>query len=260
MMLFKNKRKRDELFREFYNQNKLYFAAIKKHHNEEYYKEILELLGEFKADLNFKQVLDIGSGTGQFLKLLKKRWSWIKAKGVEVSLIGVKMHPVGWGVRADAKNMPFGDNQFDFAFLIDVIEHVTKPKEVLREAIRVIKKGGYLILRSPNYLSPVHLRREYLTAWLKGIYDIFKEGATDLDKAPFLTPSLNSKVFEGGDEDANRAVFAISLKSYLEKYGNVELYKTSTGFGGRVPLVERLNNIPIFQHFGPSCLIVFQKK
>lgn len=42
------------------------------------------------------------------------------------------------------EQLPFGDNQFDQVFCLAVLDHVMKPKVVLREIYRVLKPGGYL--------------------------------------------------------------------------------------------------------------------
>lgn len=58
-------------------------------------------------------------------------------------------------MKMDAANMQFEDEQFDFVFSYDAFEHVASPEDVLFEAARVIKKGGYLYLDfGPLYYSP----------------------------------------------------------------------------------------------------------
>ncbi len=56
---------------------------------------------------------------------------------------------------ADAKNIPVENNTFDAAILTEVLEHVDDPKEVLREAFRILKPEGKLIITVP-FLFPIH--------------------------------------------------------------------------------------------------------
>lgn len=49
-------------------------------------------------------------------------------------------------VVADAKSMPFQDNEFDAVISTDCLEHVDWPREVIREAYRVTKPGGLFYL------------------------------------------------------------------------------------------------------------------
>ena len=60
---------------------------------------------------------------------------------------------MGWpgldNVRGDALNLPFKDNAFDIVGLFDVIEHFDDDQAVLREARRVLKKDGLLVITVP---------------------------------------------------------------------------------------------------------------
>jgi ubiquinone/menaquinone biosynthesis C-methylase UbiE len=58
-------------------------------------------------------------------------------------------------VKMDADNMQFEDEGFDFVFSYDAFEHFAQPERVLREAIRVVREGGYIYLNfGPLYCSP----------------------------------------------------------------------------------------------------------
>lgn len=58
-------------------------------------------------------------------------------------------------VLADAKKLPFQNNSFDIALLIQVLEHVDSPDKVVREAARVLKPKGSLIISVP-FFYPLH--------------------------------------------------------------------------------------------------------
>jgi ubiquinone/menaquinone biosynthesis C-methylase UbiE len=51
---------------------------------------------------------------------------------------------------SDAQSLPFKDKCFDFITAISVIEHVFDQKQMLREALRVLKMDGVLVMQFPN--------------------------------------------------------------------------------------------------------------
>jgi ubiquinone/menaquinone biosynthesis C-methylase UbiE len=69
-------------------------------------------------------------------------------------------------VRGDLREpLPFPDGHFDHVVMLAVLEHLTEPEKVLREAQRVIAPGGSLIMTWPssmvdpilNVLHTLHL-------------------------------------------------------------------------------------------------------
>jgi ubiquinone/menaquinone biosynthesis C-methylase UbiE len=50
------------------------------------------------------------------------------------------------------ERLPFRDSTFDLVVMDQVIEHVAEQKQVLDEALRVLKSGGALYIACPNYL------------------------------------------------------------------------------------------------------------
>lgn len=58
-------------------------------------------------------------------------------------------------VLANAKKLPFKDRTFDIALLIQVLEHVDSPNQVIKEAARVLKPNGILIISVP-FFYPLH--------------------------------------------------------------------------------------------------------
>ncbi|MEI6532789.1 MAG: methyltransferase domain-containing protein [Candidatus Roizmanbacteria bacterium] len=61
-------------------------------------------------------------------------------------------------VKAD-KQLPFSENKFDLIYHYDVLEHVNKPFLFLSEQYRVLKKGGTIIVGTPNLLRIMNILR-----------------------------------------------------------------------------------------------------
>lgn len=53
-------------------------------------------------------------------------------------------------VVANGDDLPFKDNTFDYVFTSHVMEHFFDPIKAIKEHLRVIKKGGYLLYIIPN--------------------------------------------------------------------------------------------------------------
>ena len=49
--------------------------------------------------------------------------------------------------------LPFQGNSIDLITAFEIIEHLINPDHMLREAYRVLRKGGYLLLSTPNLAS-----------------------------------------------------------------------------------------------------------
>ena len=56
---------------------------------------------------------------------------------------------------ADAQKIPFKSDSFDTVLCTELLEHVSEPQEALNEIFRVLRKGGILILTTPQR-APIH--------------------------------------------------------------------------------------------------------
>jgi ubiquinone/menaquinone biosynthesis C-methylase UbiE len=116
-----------------------------KYCNERYRKEVARFVGHEDT------ILDIGCGTGLLLSKLAAR----RRIGIDLSrgLLG-QLGQLGEKklilLQADAENLPFREGSFDVACSVNILEHVPHPKRVVSEGLRVIKKGGRLVLITPN--------------------------------------------------------------------------------------------------------------
>lgn len=99
-----------------------------------------------------ERVLDIGCLDGWARKRL--------AGGVHYVGLDYPETASGWyftrpDLFGDAHALPIADGAFDVVLLLDVLEHLERPRQALGEAARVLAPGGRLIIMVP-FLYPVH--------------------------------------------------------------------------------------------------------
>jgi SAM-dependent methyltransferase len=91
--------------------------------------------------------LDLGGGRGELARSLGDR-------GYRYA--NVDLRPAGrGGVAGDAERLPFGDRTFDLVVSSDSLEHFPAPDAALREARRVLREDGRLVVWVP-FMHPFH--------------------------------------------------------------------------------------------------------
>lgn len=117
---------------------------------------------DFCFDFNNKKHVIVGAGTAGLATVLKDVYQ-AEAFGVEPEdeeFEIIKLRCIEHGIdpshfyKAYGESLPFGDNIFDFAHCITVLEHVQDVSKCIDEMIRVVKPGGRIIINTPNYAFP----------------------------------------------------------------------------------------------------------
>lgn len=96
-------------------------------------------------------LLDVGTGTGQFLNLAKPHFSSVS--GTEVSETGIKIAKEKYGLdirqgQIEEVNLP--EKSFDTITLFHVLEHVADPNKTISRCRELLKVGGVLLVCVPN--------------------------------------------------------------------------------------------------------------
>ena len=122
------------------------FKSIKSADNSYLvYKYLIPALELAVTENATGNVIDLGCGNKPYLSLFNGRIdSYVGCDFVQNQFNTVD-------IICDVCEVPFPDEHFDTCFTTQVLEHVKEPPAMIREAFRLLKSGGKLILSAPLY-------------------------------------------------------------------------------------------------------------
>jgi SAM-dependent methyltransferase len=124
--------------------------------------ELPQQFGNQQANLHFLEqtgllrrglsLLEIGSGTGALLQVLRARR--VDVRGVELNPRLIEEGRKHFGdlpiVNVSGIELPFDAASFDVVMSFDVLEHIPDVDGHLREVSRVLRPGGSYLIQTPN--------------------------------------------------------------------------------------------------------------
>lgn len=111
-------------------------------------KKKLKLINSF--NLTSKTILDVGAGTGDFLKVCQNN-SW-EVFGTEPDL-DARTIAINKGINLQENLAKFSSQKFDVITLWHVLEHVENLQEYIKSLKELLKVDGKIIVAVPNYKS-----------------------------------------------------------------------------------------------------------
>lgn len=151
-----------EYFKQFFLKQKQKFLDEGNNHEDREVIKFFNSLGDVEV-----KYLEVGSGLGRFAIKVKKDYKKFNIECLEINpaLAKITSEQGLNTVVASATSLPYSNESFDVVHCSHVIEHFKYPEitQVLDELVRVTKKGGYIIIRSPLmhpdfYLDIDHVR------------------------------------------------------------------------------------------------------
>lgn len=135
-------------------------------------RSLHKALVELTVSAPLGNLLDIGCGEGRLLKLLASRAN--RVVGVDIDpearrLARAQMLLAGLPNcslrQGDMYSLPFEDNAFDTVILDDVLTDTRQPTEALREAGRLLRAGGRLLLLASVRTQDAPQLKDRYVAW-----------------------------------------------------------------------------------------------
>jgi SAM-dependent methyltransferase len=150
-------------YRDIHNQNIKLSGADSDYFSEYRVVEIKRRERKlYDTENQFVKILDIGSGDGNAARFFKKYFPKSFINGIDITEKVVnqaiqRQIPDTLFQVYDGENIPFEENTFDMVFLVGTLHHVDKNYhlKLMKEALRVLKKGGRIYNFEHNPWNPV---------------------------------------------------------------------------------------------------------
>jgi ubiquinone/menaquinone biosynthesis C-methylase UbiE len=110
----------------------------------------------FDANAGYRDVLDLGGGTGRVQTLLDSSCNYYCLDNEEPKLLQFRKRNLqGLAILGDATSVPVAAASMDLVVCIAVSHHLTDPQlqRMLRETTRILRSGGRLIFYDPLWAS-----------------------------------------------------------------------------------------------------------
>lgn len=129
------------------------------------------------SELIFGDVLEIGTGSGYGVEVIAphaNKFTTIDKHPTQ----GLSLPDNCTFRQATVPPLPFDDESFDFVISFQVIEHIKRDKEFVKEVFRVLRPGGKFIVSTPNKKmsltrNPWHVREYTADEFLLLLSDDF---------------------------------------------------------------------------------------
>jgi len=126
---------------------------------------------------DLKKVLDIPSGEGAFTARCLEHGLEVHSADCQNLL---KVDNPRFSQADMNRELPFEDDELDAVVCIDGIEHIERPFDFLREAQRVTRRGGAVVVSTPN-ISSLRSRWRF---WLTGFHNKCKSPLDETNPNP----------------------------------------------------------------------------
>lgn len=160
-------------------------------------RAIYETVAALLAERNAAGVLaDIGCGTGNLSRVVGERFARI----IGVDVVRYPDLPSRVDFRRgdlDCDRLPLADGEADAAVAVETIEHLENPRALMRDLTRIVRRGGCIVVTTPNQLSALSLA----TLIVKRRFSAFQDSAYPAHRTALLEVDLRRMAAECGLRD-----------------------------------------------------------
>ena len=154
------------------------------------------VLARIPAGFVPENILDIGCGTGRLLRRMHARWPSASLVGVDLAegMVTQARAQTAYATiyQAPAERLPLANGSVDLATSTTSFHHWNDQAQGVREAVRVLRAGGFFILADMNLATQGHpIRRPQVRA-------IFEDSGLSIrsqsSPVPFFTFTVGVKI------------------------------------------------------------------
>ena len=259
--------------REFYETSETYKGLLAAH-DEAYLRHYVELV--IRHAPPHSKVLDLGCGNGISARLLNQ--ADFDVVGTDISSLFLEEAQAWENPRlryqvCDVMELPFEDESFNVICSNELVEHLPDVETALTEMMRVVCKGGRIVISGPNLCSPLIPLLDWLNLMSgkpgRPVWGETKKQALQqfirnwrlyaqkrfLTKTPrfiYREPDLQADAI-GGDADSAYYASPIDLAQFFRSYG-FTIIKKAVGFGIKGRIIAR-----VFPYLSPYITMVVEK-
>ncbi|AEM22774.1 putative methyltransferase type 11 [Brachyspira intermedia PWS/A] len=184
----------EKLSKEHFNKQASIYDKKDTIYYSKYGKISCNYVSEYLKNIDYNKLLDIGSGTGYLINMLKDK-EMAEFYGLDLSEEMIKIAKSKKIKNAEfilgsANKLPFDDDTFDIVTCIQSFHHYPYPNEAMREAYRVLKKGGLYILSDTGVGG--------IAAWIDNhiLFKIMKSGDCHTENKEGISKLMIKNGFE----------------------------------------------------------------
>ena len=259
--------------REFYETSETYKHLLAAH-DEAYLRHYVALVIRYAPSR--AKILDLGCGNGISARLLHQ---------ADFDVIGTDISPLfleeaqGWENSrlryrvCDVMELPFESESFNVICSNELVEHLPDVETALNEMIRVVCKGGRIVISGPNLCSPLIPMLDWFNlmagkpgrpVWGETKRQAWQQFTRNsrlyltkrfTPKSPdfiYREPDLQADAI-GGDSDSAYYASPIDLAQFFRLNG-FTIVKKAVGFGIKGKIVARA-----FPYLSPYITMVVEK-
>ena len=187
-------------------------------------------------------ILDVGTGSGDFIEVLQDVFPNAKIMGVDPEIESLqeatKKYPgVSFNVMS-AENLEFADNSFDVASISMALHHLPDIQTSLKEMQRIVKSGGWIIVNElfSDNLNPaqeVHKMFHHFRSKIDRLTGIYHQESFEKEQILHMVKEAGIRIqlsFENTIEtnliagEGELEIKVDKMKQHLERIKNLPEY------------------------------------